>query len=428
MLKQKTEGLKSNVLKIVLLSFAGSIIYGLPYFRSYYYDAYKEIYSLNNLEMGALGSAYGLLGLFSYILGGILADKFKAKYLLIFSMIATGLGGILHLVLTDYRALLAIYGLWGITSLLTFWPALMKMVRMQAKDDEQSRAYGIFEGGRGIFTAAHLSIATFIFSFLQSQTLFYFGGIEWVIIFYSASPILVGIAFIFVLKNDENSSDEKTQKIRLEDIYKLVKMPAIWIIIVMVFCMYSYQMSIYYFTPYATNVIGASATLAASIAVFKQYIRPFASTSGGFLADKFGRGQIMAIGFLLMAVGTLIMILAGEAKGFSLTILIIAGAIIYFGLYATYGIYFSFLSEGGVPLPVYGLAVGLVSTIGYLPEVIAPLIAGEILDTFEGNLGYYIYFTMMIVIAIVGFIFSIIWCKTYAKRHKEAQKAADELQ
>lgn len=411
-----SNSLNHNIFKILLLSFAGSIIYGLPYFRSYYYDAYKQMYHLSNLEMGTLGSAYGLLGLFSYILGGILADKFKAKYLLIFSMIATGLGGILHLVLTDFRALVIIYGLWGITSLLTFWPALMKMVRMQAKDNEQSRAYGIFEGGRGIFTAAHLTIATFIFSILEYKLVFYLGNIDYIIIFYSISPIIVGILFIFILKNDEIDEEEK-EKINIKRIWQIIKMPAIWIIIVMVFCMYFYQMSIYYFTPYATNVIGVSATLAASIAVFKQYLRPFASTSGGFLADKFGKGQVMAAGFILMALGTVVLILAGEMKSYQVVVLVLAGAIIYFGLYTTYGIYFSFLSEGGIPIGVTGLAIGLVSTIGYIPEIIAPLIAGEILDRFNGNKGYYIYFILMIAMAFIGFIFSIIWCKTYAKYH-----------
>lgn len=42
-----------------------------------------SLYQLNNLEMRLLGSAYGLLGLFSYALGGILADKFAPKRLLI---------------------------------------------------------------------------------------------------------------------------------------------------------------------------------------------------------------------------------------------------------------------------------------------------------------------------------------------------------
>ena len=103
MSKEAKVGYKKNIGTILLLSFAGSIIYGLPYFRSYYYDTYQAMYHLTNTQMGLLGSAYGVLGVFSYIIGGVLADKIKAKKLLIFSMIATGLGGLLHL-LDHYSA------------------------------------------------------------------------------------------------------------------------------------------------------------------------------------------------------------------------------------------------------------------------------------------------------------------------------------
>jgi len=39
---------------------------------------------------------------------------------------------LLHLFVNNFYALVVIYGLWGVTSLLTFWPALMKIVRIQA--------------------------------------------------------------------------------------------------------------------------------------------------------------------------------------------------------------------------------------------------------------------------------------------------------
>ena len=192
MSKEAKVGYKKNIGTILLLSFAGSIIYGLPYFRSYYYDTYQAMYHLTNTQMGLLGSAYGVLGVFSYIIGGVLADKIKAKKLLIFSMIATGLGGLLHLFVNNFYALVVIYGLWGVTSLLTFWPALMKIVRIQATEEEQSRAYGTFEGGRGVFNAAHLAVATAIFGIFQRKAMPTL-GIKGIIWFYSLAPLIVGL-------------------------------------------------------------------------------------------------------------------------------------------------------------------------------------------------------------------------------------------
>lgn len=424
MKKESKTGIRRNFVTILLLSFAGSIIYGLPYFRSYFYDTYQSLYELTNVQMGLLGSAYGLLGVFSYLLGGVLADKFKAKKLLIFSMIATGLGGLLHLVFTDFRALFLIYGLWGFTSLLTFWPALVKIVRIQGTEEEQSRAYGIFEGGRGVFNAAHLAVATAIFGIFEAKALPAL-GIRGIIIFYSAAPIIVAIIFIFILKEpDTISSGESAQKISWPQIFRVVKMPVVWLVVCLMFTSYVFNMSSYYFTPYASNVLGTSAVVAAVLTVLAQYARPFASTLGGFAADRFGKGELMACGFVLMALGMAAVLSAGGMSGMlQMTVMTGACIIIYIGMFSNFGLFFSFLTEGGVPLEVSGIAIGVASTFGYLPEVICPVIAGKTLDAYEGAKGYYIYFIFMLVMAVIGIGLSIFWSRTYGKRYKARIRA-----
>lgn len=62
-----------------------------------------------------------------------------------------------------------IYGLWGITSLLTFWPSLMKIIRTLASKQEQARAYGVFEGGRGVVSTIYLAIATAILAIFKPR-------------------------------------------------------------------------------------------------------------------------------------------------------------------------------------------------------------------------------------------------------------------
>lgn len=312
MSKEAKVGYKKNIGTILLLSFAGSIIYGLPYFRSYYYDTYQAMYHLTNTQMGLLGSAYGVLGVFSYIIGGVLADKIKAKKLLIFSMIATGLGGLLHLFVNNFYALVVIYGLWGVTSLLTFWPALMKIVRIQATEEEQSRAYGTFEGGRGVFNAAHLAVATAIFGIFQRKAMPTL-GIKGIIWFYSLAPLIVGIIFIFLLKEPETVKEDGTSStVSFKDIIRVLKMPVMWLIIIMMYTSYTFNMSSYYFTPYASNIIGVTAVIAAILTVMSQYIRPFAATLGGFSGDKFGRSHTMIVGYILMIAGVVIMDVTGK--------------------------------------------------------------------------------------------------------------------
>lgn len=415
---------KKNFFKICLLAFAGSIIYGLPYFRYYYYDAYLAAYGLNNSQMGTLGGAYGVLGLFSYLIGGILADKFPAKRLLIFSLVATGLGGVVHLISSSYTTLVAIYGLWGVTSLLTFWPALMKIVRMQAKDDEQSSAYGLFEGGRGAVNAAHMAIATAIFGAFQAKAAEGL-GLKWIIVFYSVAPILCGVLFQFIFKEprkeEKDASEEPQKKFRFGDILSVLKMPAVWLVCIITASTYTFNLSYFYFTPYATNVLGLSAVFAAILTVIAQYCRPLGSPIGGFLADRLGKAQVMLIGFIVMGVGTFVIMNLPDV-GFRSYLLVCVCSIFYFAMYSNFGIYFSLLNEGGVPLKDAGIAIGLVSTIGYLPEVLCPLLAGRTLDAYEGATGYLIYFKGMIAVAILGAVCSIIWMKYIAPR-KDGAKA-----
>ncbi|MFQ6342278.1 MFS transporter [Campylobacter sp. VTCC 70190] len=412
MQKAKTNALRKNFFTLILLSFCGSIIYGLPYFRKYYYDDYMALYHLDNFQMGLLGSAYGLLGLFSYALGGLLADKFAPKKLLIFSLVATGLGGLLHLYFTSLNALLIIYGIWGITSLLTFWPSLMKIIRTLATDTEQARAYGLFEGGRGVVSALHLAIATAIFGYFQTQALAG-KGIEMVIVFYSLAPILSAFLLFFLL---EDKRGEQSEKLSMKDFLVLVKMPALWLVVCITFCTYFFNMSFYYFTPYASNIIGTSAVFAAILTVLAQYIRPISSTAGGFLADGFGKARIMLYGFVAMGVGVVFIMLSANLSGFwQLALLSSACVVVYVAMYSNFGIYYSLLSEGGVPLHLAGMAIGIVSTFGYLPEIFAPLLAGVLLDNYEGVKGYQIYFSVMIIMAILGAIFCLIWMKKFTR-------------
>lgn len=416
---------KKNLGTIILLAFAGSIIYGLPYFRSYYYDTYQSMYNLTNTQMGLLGSAYGLLGVFSYLIGGVLADKIKAKKLLIFSMIATGLGGLLHLVVSDFRALVVIYGLWGVTSLLTFWPALMKIVRIQASDEEQSRAYGIFEGSRGVFNAAHLAVATAIFGVFEAKAAPYMGinGIIW---FYSLAPLIVGIIFIFILKEPETVNEAGTSsKVSMKDIARVLKMPVMWLIIIMMYTSYTFNMSSYYFTPYASNIIGVTAVIAAILTVMSQYIRPFAATFGGFAGDKFGKSKTMILGYILMIAGVLIMDATGRmSSDFRMTLVVAACVLVYAGMFSNFGLYFSFISEAGIPVELGGVAIGMASTFGYLPEVLSYTIAGKLLDTYSGYQGYHLNHMYMVAMGVIGLIVAIIWTRTYGKKAQMEKEAA----
>ena len=152
------EKMSKNFLAILIVAFGGAIIYGLPYFRFDYYDVYLETYHLTNTQMGVFGSVLGVFGMISYLFGGVVADRISTRIILTVSLIGTGLGGFLHLLPLGFKALVCLYAFWGISSLFAFWPACVKAVRILSDSGDQGKAFGFFEGGRGI-AAALMAIA-----------------------------------------------------------------------------------------------------------------------------------------------------------------------------------------------------------------------------------------------------------------------------
>lgn len=400
--KNSESKLRKNLWYLVVLIIAGSIIYGLPYFRTYYYDAYLDVYNLTNTQMGTFGSVFGIFGAVSYLFRGIVADMMSPRKLMSLSLVLTGAAGLVHLMHPGYIVLLMIYMVWGFSTLFGFWPALLKGLRTIANTEEQSKTYGFFEGGRGIVNAVHLAVALAIFNVLSKAT-GNLGGLNGIIVFYSAICIVLGI-IVFLIMKDDKSTSEGT-KFNFKQVAVVLKLPSVWILSLILCCNYVMNLSYFYFTPYATSTFGVTATIGAVVTVMAQYIRPVAASGGGIVADRIGRGKTMNIGFLAMGVCSLLM---AFTNSMSMPMFMVTVAIIYFGMYFNYGIPMSMMTEGGIPLEVAGTAIGIVSTLGYLPEIFVPLIAGQMLDKF-GNMGYKYYFIGMGIVMFIGMGAVILW-------------------
>jgi len=84
--------------------------------------------------------------------------------------------------------------------------------------------------------------------------------------------------------------------------------------------------------------------------------------------------------------------------------LLINGALVAIAVYALRGIYFSLLEQGGVPLAVTGIATGIVSVIGYTPDIFMPVLGGMILDASPGADGYQNLFLVTAAFSFVGLV------------------------
>ncbi len=413
------EKLKENFLAILIVAASGAIIYGLPYFRYDYYNVYLETYNLTNTQMGVFGSIFGIFGMVSYLFGGFVADKFSTKKVLTVSLILTGLGGFAHLLPLSYPALILLYSLWGFTSLFAFWPACVKAVRILSGSGDQGKAFGLFEGARGIAAAIMAPLAILAFR-LGVKKLDDRLGMKYIIIFYSVITILSGL-LVFLKMEDTGSSNEG--KIEFKDLGAVLKMPAVWIISIVTFCTYVFTLSVYYFIPYATSILGLSVIIGASLAASRRYITPISSFGGGVLSDKFGTEKLLFTSFAAIAICVAgILLLPHKASmGIPFAILYLMA---YFFFDVNYALTWAMMEEGEIPVNFSGTAAGVISTIGYLPEIFISLLAGKLLDAYPGVTGYRYFFFFLIGMMVLGMVFVVIWSKYLKKtKNKKAKKA-----
>ena len=104
---------------LISLIVAGELIFSLPFHvPRYFRPSVLEAFSLTNTALGDIFAVYGITAILAYFPGGILADRFDPKCLIIVSLILTALGGIYFSSIPDTFNLGILYGYWGFTTIL----------------------------------------------------------------------------------------------------------------------------------------------------------------------------------------------------------------------------------------------------------------------------------------------------------------------
>lgn len=383
------------------LILAGESIYMLPYLRKSFQTSMEATFGLSSLEVGTLNALFGVLALICYLPGGWLADRVSARRLLTVSLLGTGAGGLYMATVPGYAGLLAVHAFWGVFSILTFWAALIKAVRLWSGPDEQGRAFGILDGGRGVVGAGLGSIAAACFGLSSSVE----AGLVTVIVIYSAASILAGIAIWFTVPDDhERFSEHHTDDGRLhvlDSVVQTVRRPAVWLIAVIIFCAYFCFLGTYEFPAYAERGFDRSKEFGAWLGAFRDWLRPAAAIIAGIVADRMSASKAIRAAFivLILSYASLSIVSPTLTPMVLLWVQVVATALAVFALR---GIYFALLEESGIPMHLTGIAVGTISMIAYTPDIFAPLLAGWLVDTSPGVLGYRRYFAFLAVIAATG--------------------------
>lgn len=397
----------------MLLILAGEAIFILPFvIPRVFRPSVLELYNLDNTQLGLCFSVYGLVALGSYFLGGPLADKYVPRKLIATALWLTGLGGLLMATFPSYSTLQFLYAYWGFTTIFLFWAAMIKATRVWGGHHSQGKAFGILDGGRGLTGALFGAGGVFIFSMLLSdksnsitvkQEAF-----SWVI--YSAVVFITLIGFLvwFFMKSETEETQKPLERISLHEIKQVLKLPAVWLLSIIILCAYFGYKTTDIISQFANEVMLYNKVKSAQVGSFLLFLRPLAGITIGFVADKFQVTKWLFISFIISLLGVLLFA-SGLIKPSATLLSTISVFVLGTGVYALRALYFAVMQKGNIPLALTGTAVGIISLLGYTPDIFGGPLMGVLLDGNPGTKGFLLTFYMLGGFLFIGAIASWIY-------------------
>ena len=389
---------------------AAESIYILPYVLARIFrPTFLDVFDLTNLELGGLFSIYGAVAFFSYLYGGVLADKYSPRKLLSISLVFTSLGGLIMMTYPSYFIMQLLFAYWGFTTVFIFWAPMLKATRAIGGVKMQGKTFSFLDGGRGIVASSIGLIGVLIFSTLITKDISSLTLSEKQEVFryvIGASSLIVFIIGIVVYNylNIELKDDEKIGNIK--SLLELAKLRSVWLISFIILCAYmGYKITDIY-SLYASEVMLFDEINAARVGALQQYLRPIVCLSIAFFTDKNGNINNILIGFFVMLLGS-ILFASGIIKVSMNILFFISLIIVATGTYAIRGIYFSILKDGKIPYILSGTAIGLISIVGYSPDIFATPLYGYLLDNYPGIRGHQYVYLILLISSILGIYVSL---------------------
>ena len=392
------------------LIIAGEAIFLLPFIvMRVFKPIIRDVFRIFDLEIGEAQAIYGITALLSYFLGGFIADKWEAKGLLSISLILTSFGGIVMTTIPSVLVFKISYALWGVSTIFLFWSALIKATRQWGNENNQGLSFGLLDGGRGLFAAIiALSGAAILSYFFPEESIEVTYAdkkitLQYILINITFIVLIIGISVWFTLPKQTIDSKNEETDFSFKKALALLKKPKIFFYSLLILAAYSGYKLTGVFGIYSKDVWGFSIENATYFSVFIQFTRPITVVIIGWIADQISPSKVIIPCFICMGIASFLIGFGGFEKNyfvisFSLFILIA------FGTYSLRGLYFALLEEIKTPLQLTGTLVGIISVIGFTPDIFMSLFIGYILGENPTLVEYQKLFSLFTIFPLFGII------------------------
>lgn len=422
-MKEKKMGGKI-VMAIAALSVAGCAIYQLPYVYSTFYDPFLEAFGVTNKQLGTLMTIYTVGCMLTYIPGGIIADKIRPKKLLLVSMFSTAILAAILAFSMNYITAAIVWFLMSLSTSFLFWGTILKALRILGDKDNSGGAYGWYYALSSLLSFLSIALQVYVFGALEdnaSRAMF------WVIMIIGITSALSGVLVWMFYKEDKEAFERigAEEQFSFKDLPSALKNPYIWGASILMFCMWSINGGISYFTPYLTSQIGIEVTDSALLANVRSYLLLLLCPIGGYIADKLLKSTLKfyAIGYIVL-IGLFACVMFIPMGQNDMTLAITLSMITSAVTVMMYGIMWSILNEINIPVKYAATAVGIASVIAYAPDLFMYTLFGEWLDTYGDGSGYFRIFLTLGLVAVFACVLSLVLASKAKKMREKEEEAA----
>lgn len=395
------------------LIIAGEAVFLLPFILiRVFKPIIREAFILSDYQIGKAQAVYGITAMISYFFGGFFADKMEARKLLTASLALTAIGGLWMISIPSYQSLKILYGFWGVSTILLFWAALIKATRDWGNSHNQGISFGLLDGGRGAFAALIATFGSFIpllffpedaNNVTQQDKVI---TMQYIIGFITLIVFLVAL-FIWKVIPKSSQTATTSEKVNFDAsfVFSLLKKPKIIYHSLIIVCAYAaYKLTGTYAT-YAKDVWGFSLQEASYFGVSIQWMRPIAAVTLGWIADKYLASKLSMVSFSLMLASAIILGFGLFEQSISLSMVTFFMMVV--GTYSLRGLYFAIIEEAKTPANITGTVVGIISVLGFTPDIFMSLLSGYMLGKDPTIVEYQNLFQIFLIFPLVGLLATI---------------------
>ena len=224
-----------------------------------------------------------------------------------------------------------------------------------------------------------------------------------VILFYAITTIVLSFLVLFLLRD---KSKGKTSRLPIGSPININYYP-VFLISIIVVCAYCGFRSIDNISLYLVEIGNLTPIEASGFVTSLSYLRIISAFAAGLIADKITSIRLIIHLFIVTILGQSILF-SINPETFYHSLLVSGTLIIVFtSIVSLRAIYFSLVTHSHIPTHRLGFCVGIISLVGFTPDIFFHSLTGRILDAEPGIIGFQNYYLVTLLISILGLLASL---------------------